>query len=458
MGDVLVGSHNHDRTRRPVDSAQLEDVVAGLQVGAEDLLVVDEPVAALVRPQDARQLPDGDAVVWLLEDGSQVDDCVDVRPAGGSAAGVTVGPLRATRRKRRGVSLVRSWSFMRRRRRGASGRRPCPRDPGASASHRRRAPRAPSGIASRSRTRWRGADPCGHRRDGRAVMRRRAGREAPMLLEVALELLRVDAVLAVRRPRTVAEHLRPTRGRSRSTPAPRPGAPTSRCAAVSGRHCSRSTAASFQPRLKASCIEKFMPCPAFGLCVWQASPAMNTRGRREPVVTSAERRRTCRRCAGRSRTRPPRHLLHLQRVGMQDAPRRGDQLLDRDAAAGDPLVVAQLVHLDVQAHQVAALARDHEQVALAADWTAALQRMSGKVGHGQHSPSRPRPGWPSRRASCAADGVAHRAAGAVAADHVAGPHRLDLAGVAGVRRASRTVTGVPSPARGRLVRSTKRRA
>jgi hypothetical protein len=38
--------------------------------------------------------------------------------------------------------------------------------------------------------------------------------------------------------------------------------------------------------LKVSCIEKFMPCPALGLCVWQASPAMNTCGRREPMASA----------------------------------------------------------------------------------------------------------------------------------------------------------------------------
>ena len=40
-----------------------------------------------------------------------------------------------------------------------------------------------------------------------------------------------------------------------------------------------------QPRLNASCIETFMPCPALGLWVWQASPAMKMRGRR--VATSS---------------------------------------------------------------------------------------------------------------------------------------------------------------------------
>jgi len=47
----------------------------------------------------------------------------------------------------------------------------------------------------------------------------------------------------------------------------------------------RNTDASFHPRLKPSCIDTFMPWPAFGLWVWQASPAMNTRGKR--VATSS---------------------------------------------------------------------------------------------------------------------------------------------------------------------------
>ena len=46
------------------------------------------------------------------------------------------------------------------------------------------------------------------------------------------------------------------------------------------------TDASFQPRLKLSCMDTFMPCPAFGLWVWQASPAMKTRGERVPTSSS----------------------------------------------------------------------------------------------------------------------------------------------------------------------------
>jgi hypothetical protein len=38
--------------------------------------------------------------------------------------------------------------------------------------------------------------------------------------------------------------------------------------------------------LKASCIDTFMPWPALALWVWQASPAMNTRGVREPTSSA----------------------------------------------------------------------------------------------------------------------------------------------------------------------------
>ena len=38
------------------------------------------------------------------------------------------------------------------------------------------------------------------------------------------------------------------------------------------------TWASFQPRFQVSITEVFNPCPAFGLWVWQASPARKTWG------------------------------------------------------------------------------------------------------------------------------------------------------------------------------------
>ena len=35
-----------------------------------------------------------------------------------------------------------------------------------------------------------------------------------------------------------------------------------------------------------SCIDTFIPWPAFALWVWQASPAMKTRGRRVPICSA----------------------------------------------------------------------------------------------------------------------------------------------------------------------------
>ena len=128
--------------------------------------------------------------------------------------------------------------------------------------------------------------------------------------------------------------------------------------------------------------------------------------------------------------RPPGHLLHLQRVGLQDALRRGDEVVERDAAVGDALLLAQLVHLDVQAHQVAALARDHQQVAVHRLHRRLVADVR-EVGHGQHVHHAP--GLVGRIAhQLATDGLAHRAARPVAADHVAGPHGLDLARMRGV--------------------------
>ena len=168
-----------------------------------------------------------------------------------------------------------------------------------------------------------------------------------------------------------------------------------------------------------------MPCPALGLWVWQASPAMNTRGCREPVVLRGHVVVLVADALADLVHRPPRHLLHVQRVGMQDALRRGDQVLERDAAAGHPLLLAQLVHLHVEAHQVAAFARDHQQVAVRG-LHGRLVADVREVGHGQHVHHAP--GLVGRVADqLPADRLAHRAARAIAAHHIACLHGLDPA-------------------------------
>ncbi len=91
----------------------------------------------------------------------------------------------------------------------------------------------------------------------------------------------------------------------------------------------------------------------------------------------------------------------------------------------DPLVLVELVELDIDADQVAALARDENDVALAGRLDQRLHADVGEVGDGQHVHHAPCVigRVPVQRQ---AERPAHRAACAVAADHVAGAYRLDL--------------------------------
>ena len=77
--------------------------------------------------------------------------------------------------------------------------------------------------------------------------------------------------------------------------------------------------------------------------------------------------------------RPPGDLLHLQPVGAEDRLRPGDELVERDVAAGDALADVELGELDVEPKEIAALARDDEHAARhGRTGSAHLQRMSGK--------------------------------------------------------------------------------
>ena len=62
--------------------------------------------------------------------------------------------------------------------------------------------------------------------------------------------------------------------------------------------------------------------------------------------------------------RPPGDLLHLQRIRTQDPACGGDEALDGDGPVGDALLLAQLVELDIHAHQIATLARDDQKATL----------------------------------------------------------------------------------------------
>ena len=98
-----------------------------------------------------------------------------------------------------------------------------------------------------------------------------------------------------------------------------------------GAHRLRSTEASFQPRLKASCMETFMPWPAFGLWVWQASPAMNTLGSALDLFFGHVIELVAKPLADLI-DRPPGNLLHLERIRLENAPRLRDQIVGRDVA------------------------------------------------------------------------------------------------------------------------------
>ena len=85
-----------------------------------------------------------------------------------------------------------------------------------------------------------------------------------------------------------------------------------------------------------------MPWPAFGLCVWQASPAMNTRGRRVDVLLGHVVELVAQALADLV-DRPPGNLFHVESMGLEDPPRRRDQIVGRDVAVRDPLVDVELV-------------------------------------------------------------------------------------------------------------------
>ena len=50
---------------------------------------------------------------------------------------------------------------------------------------------------------------------------------------------------------------------------------------------------------------------------------------------------------------------------MEDALRRGDQMIGGDVPARDPLVLVELVEFDIDADQIAAFARNDQDAALA---------------------------------------------------------------------------------------------
>jgi hypothetical protein len=75
---VLIGPHDDQGTSLPVDTTQVENIVLGLRVGAEDLLVVDEIELPFARQEDRRHDVDRQFPMRLLADRDYLNHKIDV--------------------------------------------------------------------------------------------------------------------------------------------------------------------------------------------------------------------------------------------------------------------------------------------------------------------------------------------------------------------------------------------
>jgi hypothetical protein len=86
VSDILVGANNDDAALISVDAPQVEDVLAQPTVGAEHLFVVVQPVASLAGQEQGGHGRQVEIAVALLEDGTEIDNCIDVYIRRGEAA------------------------------------------------------------------------------------------------------------------------------------------------------------------------------------------------------------------------------------------------------------------------------------------------------------------------------------------------------------------------------------
>jgi hypothetical protein len=91
MGDMLVGAHNHQTTLLPVQSACIKYVRPRLEIGAEDLFIVDKPKPALARLEERRQLFEHKIARGLLEDRANIENGIDILSSRGEAANGRAG-------------------------------------------------------------------------------------------------------------------------------------------------------------------------------------------------------------------------------------------------------------------------------------------------------------------------------------------------------------------------------
>src|SRR5690606_20531708 len=136
----------------------------------------------------------------------------------------------------------------------------------------------------------------------------------------------------------------------------------------------------------------------------------------------------------------PRDLAHLDRVRVQDRVGAPHDLLERGLAHLVVVVGRHLAEVDVHAAEVAALARDVQDVP-GAGADRALDAPVGEVGVDEHVHDAPRV-LGEVADVLAADRVAHAAAGAVAPGDVPGPHGPGLAGARPGRVPHRHLDGV----------------
>ena len=163
-----------------------------------------------------------------------------------------------------------------------------------------------------------------------------------------------------------------------------------------------------------------MPCPAFALWVWQASPAMKTRGKRDVHLLLRHVVELVAQALADLVDGPPGDVFDVQRVRMNDPVRGRDQLVGGDVLGRQVLIGVELVELDVEADQVAPLAGDDEDVPLVGGVNRRLEADVREVGDRQDIHDAPRLiGHVAHQR--AANRLPDAAARAIAADDVAGP-------------------------------------
>ena len=81
--NVLIWPHDHHAAALTIDAAHVEYVVACLRIGAEYFFVIAERETAFPGEEKGRHALDGEALVPLLEDRSEIDHGIDVRACRG---------------------------------------------------------------------------------------------------------------------------------------------------------------------------------------------------------------------------------------------------------------------------------------------------------------------------------------------------------------------------------------